>query len=66
MLDRLKGVLDGLRESLSGKAEQAYTERDAAQKGMDKRSADYAEGEGHAYGVAEGEIRDAQKAAEDE
>ena len=34
MLDRLKGILDGLRESLSGKAEQAYTERDAAEKGI--------------------------------
>jgi hypothetical protein len=66
LLDRLKGVLEGLRESLSGKAEQAYGERDAAQKGMDKRAADYAEGEGHAYGVAEGEIRDAQKRADGE
>jgi hypothetical protein len=66
VLDRLKDILEGLRESLSGKADQAYVERDAAQKGMDKRAADYAEGEGHAYGIAEGEIRDAQKAADDE
>ncbi len=66
MLDGLKKVLEGLRESLSGKAEDAYAERDAAHKEMDERAADYAAGESHAYGVAEGEIRDAQEAADDE
>jgi hypothetical protein len=33
---------------------------------MDQRAADYAEGEGDACGIAEGEIRDAQRAADDE
>ena len=44
----------------------AHGERDAAVEAMDMRATAYAEGESHAYGVAEDEIREAQKAADEE
>lgn len=59
MLDRLATTLRRLRLTLSGKAEQAYKDRDAASD--DSRAEAYSEGEGHAYGVASDEIRDAEK-----
>jgi len=58
MLKPLKQVLDRLRTSFSGRADQAYEDRDAA-KGSAEKAA-YAEGEGHAYGIASDEVRDAQ------
>ena len=66
MPNRLQRTLEELREALSEKAEQAYRERDAAQKAMDTQAADYADGAGLAYSIAEGVIRDAQKAADEE
>jgi hypothetical protein len=47
---------------MSDKAEEAYSERDAAEP--DSRAEAYAEGAGHAYGVAEGEVRDAENASD--
>ncbi len=60
MLDQMKEVLARLRRSLSGKAEDAYDDRDAA--GGDSRREAYASGEAHAYGVAADEARDAEAA----
>lgn len=62
MLARFKVVLARLRGSLSDKAEDAYSDRDAAEPNSQAEA--YAEGEGHAYGVAEGEVLDAEDDAE--
>jgi hypothetical protein len=59
-IDTLEDALLQLRESLAGKAEQAYEERDAATE--DSKAA-YAQGEAHAYAVASAEILDAEKTA---
>lgn len=59
MFDRLTTTLRRLRLTLSGKAEQAYKDRDAASH--DSRAEAYSEGEGHAYGVASDEVRDAEE-----
>ena len=56
---RRNETMQGLRRSLLGMAEDAYTERDRAQT---SNAARYAEGEGHAYGVAAEEIRKVQDA----
>jgi len=53
MPERLGRVLDRLRKTLSRRADQAYEDRDSAQ---DLRAEAYAEGEGHAYGVAEDDV----------
>jgi len=55
MLDQTKQTLARLRRLLSGKAEDAYHDRDAA--GEDSRREAYASGEAHAYGVAADEVR---------
>ena len=62
MLDTLKGTLARLRRSLSAKADQAYRDRDA--RGATDKDKVYAEGEGHAYGVASDEVRIAQDEGE--
>jgi hypothetical protein len=49
-----------LQGSLAGKAEDAYTKRDHARS---PRGHTYAEGEAHAYGIAEAEVRKAQRQA---
>jgi hypothetical protein len=54
----LTETLKLLRGSLAGKAEDAYTKRDQARSA---RGHTYAEGEAHAYGVAEAEVRKAQR-----
>jgi len=64
MLDQLKEILAKLRRSLSGKAEDAYDDRDAA--GGDSRREAYASGEAHAYGVAADEVRQAEDADQEE
>jgi hypothetical protein len=51
-------TMQGLRRSLLGMAEDAYTERDNAQT---PGAATYADGEGHAYGIAADQIRKIQK-----
>jgi len=56
---RTNETMQGLRRSLLGMAEDAYTERDRAQTSSAAR---YAEGEGHAYGIAANEIRKLQHA----
>jgi hypothetical protein len=64
VLNQLRVTLRRLRETLSGKAEQAYRDRDAANlstKDSAKQDSAYAAGEGHAYGVAEEEIREAEQ-----
>jgi hypothetical protein len=64
VLNDLRRALGRLRETLSNRAEQAYTDRDA------KDSTDYARnfaaGEAHAYGIAEMDVRDAQKERDNE
>jgi hypothetical protein len=60
MPDSRKSVLSSLRASLARKVEGAYIERDEA--GDDDFAAAYAEGESHAYSVAEHEVRTAQNA----
>lgn len=64
MLDQMKETLARLRRSLSGKAEDAYDDRDAA--GGDSRREAYAFGEAHADGVAADEVRDAEQHNEEE
>ena len=59
MLDILKRTLARLRETLTGRADQAYKDRDQA--GASIREQDYAAGEAHAYGVASDEVREAQE-----
>ena len=55
VLDVLKTKVTRLREVLSANADKAYRERDAA--GVSDRDRAYAEGEGHAYGIASDELR---------
>lgn len=57
--DRLKKTLQRLRAVLSGKAEEAYRERDDAKEQSDAET--YAAGEAHAYGIASDEVRKAQQ-----
>jgi hypothetical protein len=57
MLDQVVGTLRRLRNSLSGKAEQAYKDRDAAEGSTEEA---YADGEAHAYGDASDEVRKAE------
>ena len=54
-LDVLTTELTRLRKLLSAKADTAYHERDA--EGVSDRARAYAEGEGHAYGIASDEAR---------
>ena len=54
-LDVLTTKLTRLRKLLSAKADDAYRERDAT--GVSERAQAYAEGEGHAYGIASDEAR---------
>jgi hypothetical protein len=62
MVDNVKTVLGRLRKSLSARAEKAYVDRDEA---PDKGEAEsYAAGESHAYGIAEDDVRKAEKANE--
>ncbi len=58
MLERLRTAVRRLRRSLFDKAEDAYDERDAAEDGSKAEA--YAAGQAHAYGVAEGEVREAE------
>ncbi|MDX6580876.1 MAG: hypothetical protein QOI10_60 [Solirubrobacterales bacterium] len=58
---RVTETLSRLRRSLSRKAEDAYTARDAAQTA---HAATYADGEAHAYGVAANEVREAEEDSE--
>ena len=58
MPDNRKSVLSSLRASLARRVEGAYIERDEA--GNNDFAAAYAEGESHAYSVAEDEVRTAQ------
>ncbi|MDX6584225.1 MAG: hypothetical protein QOI10_3409 [Solirubrobacterales bacterium] len=58
MLDRLRNTLGRLQRSLFNKTEDAYRHRDAAEN--DSQAEAYAEGEAHAYSVAEDEVREAQ------
>ena len=60
MLDEVKTKWVRLRESLAARAERAYKDRDAADDPSSAQS--YAEGESHAYGIAEGEVRKAERA----
>lgn len=62
MLDSAKGTLGRLRKLFAAGSEMAYSDRDAAEGAS--RDEAYAEGEGHAYGIAEGEVRKAEKAIE--
>ena len=55
MLDEVKKRLSRLREAFGTWAEKAYADRDAADELSLERS--FAEGESHAYGVAESEVR---------
>ena len=55
MLEDVKAALRRVRESLAGRAEKSYADRDAAEPGSHERS--FAEGEGYAYGVAESDTR---------
>ena len=59
MLDQVKQTLARLRRLLSGKAEDAYHDRDAA--GEDSRREAYAAGEAHAYGVAVDDVRNEEQ-----
>ena len=60
MLDELKTTLRRLRETIAARAEKAYGDRDAAEHQSHAQS--YAAGESHAYGVAEDDVRRAEKA----
>ena len=62
MLDRLGNTLRWLQESFAERAKQAFARRDAAEVGS--RTAERADAEGHAYGVAEDEVRSAQETNE--
>lgn len=55
---RLKAALERLQRTLSGRAEQALKERDAASRPTSSR--DFAAGEAHAYGIAAEDVRQAQ------
>ena len=57
MIQPLKRVLDTLQSKLSGRAEQAYKDRDSMRT-QEARS--YADGEAHAYGVASDDVRNEQ------
>jgi len=59
LLDQLKRVLGRLRATVSGRADQAYTDRDA--EGASDEAQIYAAGEAHAYSVAEDDVRKAQR-----
>ena len=54
MPNDLRRALERLRETLWNRAEQAYTDRDA--EGITDHARSYAEGEAHAYGVAEMDV----------
>ena len=58
---RYNETMEGLRRSLLGMAEDAYAERDHAQTA---HAARYADGEGHAFGIAAEQIRKIQKTTE--
>ena len=64
MLEDAKTVLERLRKSLAAMTEKAYSDRDAA-KGQSEAET-YAAGESHAYGLAEDEVRKAERANEQE
>lgn len=64
LLDTLQSVLGSLRTSLSRKAENAYADRDTAREDSSPLDEAYADGEGHAYGVASDEVREAEKRQE--
>lgn len=64
MLSDVRRALGRLRETLSNRAEQAYTDRDAEDITADARN--FAAGEAHAYGIAERDVRDAQKERDNE
>lgn len=63
MLDVLTKTLTRLRQSLTGKAEQAYKDRDAP--GATSTEQHFAAGEGHAYGVAADEVHEAEEEEKD-
>ena len=62
MIDTAQTWLNRLRKSFAAGAEKAYSDRDAAES--DSREEAYAEGESHAYVIAEDQARKAEKAAE--
>ena len=64
MLNDLGRALGRLRETLSNRAEQAYTDRD--DKDKTDRARNFAAGEAHAYSIAEMDVRDVQKERDDE
>ncbi len=55
----LKRVLERLRSLLGKRTEQAYAERD--ERGRSSQARDFAAGEAHAYGVAEMDVREAER-----
>jgi hypothetical protein len=63
VLNVFKQTLERLRRSLSGKADQAYKERDA--RGATAAEREFSAGEAHAYGVASDEVRDAEEENEE-
>ena len=58
MFNQLTSALERLRETLGGRTEKAYNDRD--KQGISDHERSYAEGEAHAYGVAEADVRAAQ------
>jgi hypothetical protein len=61
----LQKVLSRLRQKLVGKAETAYSDRDAADETGRRDAQVYAAGEAHAYGDAADTVRDAQDEADE-
>jgi len=59
LLDQLTRVLDRLRATVSGRADQAHADRD--EEGASGEAQMYAAGEAHAYSVAEEDVREAQR-----
>ena len=64
VLTPVKNTLRRLREVFSGRAEDAYLERDTAKH--DSHEESYAAGEAHAYGIASDDVRKAQEEEENQ
>jgi hypothetical protein len=60
---KLQNALAALLEKLSGKTEDAYRNRDAANASGDHHAQDYAAGEAHAFAESTEAVRDAQDEA---
>jgi len=61
---QLQRVLAGLQNALSGKTEDAYRARDAAEERRDPEGQTYAAGEAHGYADSAQSVRDAQDEAD--